>query len=40
MRVVKRLNSVNPDSQVSWEFDLAPGAEKVLTYQYKVLIYR
>jgi len=39
-RVVKKLNSVNPDSQVSWEFELTPGAEKVLTYQYKVLIYR
>lgn len=40
VKVVKKLNSVNPDSQVSWEFELAPGAEKVLTYQYKVLIYR
>lgn len=40
VKVVKKLNSVNPDSQVSWEFELAPGVEKVLTYQYKVLIYR
>lgn len=40
VKVVKRLNSVNPDSQISWEFELAPGAEKVLTYSYKVLINR
>ena len=40
VKVVKKLNSVNPDSRVSWEFELAPGAEKVLTYSYKVLIYR
>jgi hypothetical protein len=40
VKLAKKLNSVNPDSQVTWEFELAPGAEKVLTYQYKVLVYR
>lgn len=40
VKLAKRLNSVNPDSQITWEFELAPGAEKVLTYQYKVLVYR
>lgn len=39
-KLVTRLTAANPDSQVSWEFELAPGAEKVLTYQYKVMIRR
>ena len=40
VKLAKKLNSVNPDSQITWEFELAPGAEKVLTYQYKVLVHR
>ncbi len=40
VKLAKKLNSVNPDSQVTWDFELAPGAEKVLTYQYTVLVYR
>lgn len=40
VKLAKKINSVNPESQVTWEFELAPSAEKVLTYQYKVLVYR
>lgn len=39
-RVTKRLSAVNPKSEIEWDFDLAPGVEKQLTYQYKVLINR
>lgn len=39
VKLAKRLAAVNPDSQVSWDFELAPGAEKVLIYQYKVLVH-
>lgn len=39
-KLAMRLNSVNPDSQIAWDFELKPGVDKVLTYQYKVLIYR
>lgn len=40
VKVAKKLAAVNPDSLITWEFELAPGAEKELTYQYKVLIHR
>lgn len=39
-RVVKNLTAVNPQSEVEWDFDLAPGAEKELTYQYTVFLNR
>jgi hypothetical protein len=39
-RVTKRLSAVNPKSEIEWDFDLAPGVERQLTYQYKVLIKR
>jgi hypothetical protein len=39
-KVTKRLSAVNPKSEIEWDFDLASGAEKRLTYQYKVLINR
>jgi|GEM_PF-3443548 len=37
VKVAKNLAAVNPNSLIAWEFGLAPGAEKTLTYQYKVL---
>lgn len=39
-KVTKRLSAVNARSEIEWDFDLASGAEKQLTYQYKVLINR
>jgi hypothetical protein len=36
----RRLTSVNPSSEIEWEFDLPSGKTKELGYQYKVLIYR
>ena len=40
VKLAQALSAVAPNSQVSWEFDLAPGAEKVLSYQYAVLLRR
>lgn len=34
------INAVNPNSQITWELELAPGAEKVVTYSYVVLLRR
>jgi hypothetical protein len=39
-KVAESLAAVNPRSEIEWEFDLASGAEKELTYKYKVLIRR
>ncbi len=39
-KVTKRLSALNPKSEIEWDFDLAPGVERQLTYQYKVLINR
>lgn len=39
-KITKRLSAVNPKSDIQWEFSLQPGAEKKLSYQYKVLLYR
>lgn len=39
-KVARQLNSVNPNSEIEWEFELGPGKIKELSYQYKVLIRR
>ncbi len=39
-KVAESLAAANPRSEIEWEFDLASGAEKELTYKYKVLIRR
>jgi hypothetical protein len=39
-KVVKSLTSVNPTSEIVWEFTLAPGESKELSYQYKALVHR
>ena len=39
-KVVKNIAAANPNSEIVWEFDLAPGAEKTLTYKYNVLVHR
>ena len=39
-RVARALTSVNPNSEIEWEFALAPNANRELGYQYKVLIRR
>jgi hypothetical protein len=39
-KVARRLASVNPASEIEWEFHLPPSKEKELTYQYKVLVRR
>lgn len=39
-RNAARLSAVNPQSKVSWNFQLAPGVEKKLTYHYKTYIHR
>lgn len=39
-KVTKKLAAVNPKSEIEWDFDLAPGSERQLTYQYKILINR
>lgn len=38
-KIADIVSAVNPNSKISWEFILAPGEEKILTYQYSVLIY-
>jgi hypothetical protein len=37
-KVVRNLSAANPTSEIEWEFDLKPGEEKTLDYQYSVLI--
>jgi len=39
-RSARNLASVNPNSDINWEFNLASGEEKTLTYKYHVLIGR
>lgn len=39
-RVIKGLTANNPASEISWDFPLEPGAQRDLTYSYKVLVYR
>lgn len=39
-KTATKLAAVNPQSVLEWEFDLAPGAEKELTYKYKILVCR
>ena len=39
-KVARKLTSVNPNSEIEWEFRIPPGKDKELTYQYRVLIYR
>lgn len=39
-KVAKALSSLNPTSEISWDFELKAGEEKTLTYQYKALVSR
>jgi hypothetical protein len=39
-KVVHKLTSLNPNSEIRWEFQLPAGAEKEVNYECKVLIYR
>jgi hypothetical protein len=39
-KVVHKLTSLNPSSEIQWEFQLPAGAEKEVHYECKVLIYR
>lgn len=39
-KTATKLAAVNPQSVLEWEFVLAPGVEKELTYKYKVLVRR
>ena len=39
-KVARNLTSVNPSSEVEWEFNLPAGKDRELTYQYKVLLSR
>jgi hypothetical protein len=39
-KVARNLTSVNSTSEIEWEFKLAPGQSRELTYQYKVLLNR
>ncbi len=39
-KVIKKVTSVNPTSEIEWEFNLAPGIEKKLSYQYKIYVGR
>jgi hypothetical protein len=39
-KVARNLTSVNPNSEVEWEFKLAAGKDRELTCQYKVLLSR
>lgn len=38
VKQAKKLTAVNVQSQITWEFTLAPGEEKKLDYRYKVLV--
>lgn len=37
-KIVINLTSLNPTSQIEWEFSLASGETKELTYQYKAIV--
>ena len=39
-KVVRKLTSVNPSSEIEWEFNLPAGNEKELSCQYKALVSR
>jgi len=39
-KVAKKLTAVNPQSDIEWEFNLPAGAEKELTYNYKIFVRR
>jgi len=39
-KVAKKLTAVNPQSEIEWEFNLPAGAEKELTYNYKIFVRR
>ncbi|MHB1000149.1 MAG: hypothetical protein ACYC27_12965 [Armatimonadota bacterium] len=39
-KVAKRLSAINPQSEIEWEFPLAAGANKQLTYKYKIQMHR
>ena len=39
-KVRRNLTSVNTNSEIEWEFKLAPGKDRELTCQYKVLLAR
>jgi hypothetical protein len=39
-KTAMKLSAVNPQSALDWEFGLASGAEKELTYKYKILVHR
>lgn len=36
----RNLTSVNPGSEIEWEFKLPAGKERELSYEYKVLLAR
>jgi hypothetical protein len=37
-KLAEAFNSVNPTSRIAWEVPLGPGAEKVITYRYRVYV--
>ncbi len=39
-KVVRKLTSVNPTSEIKWEFSLPAGGARELAYQYRTLVYR
>jgi hypothetical protein len=39
-KVARNLTSVNPNSEIAWEFKLPTGQSRELSYQYKVLLAR
>ena len=39
-KLARKVTAVNPQSEIEWDFDLEPGAEKQLAYTYKVLVRR
>jgi hypothetical protein len=39
-KVARNLTAVNSNSEIEWEFKLAAGKTRELTYQYKVLLNR
>jgi hypothetical protein len=39
-KVARKLTSVNSNSEIEWEFKLAAGKDRELSYQYKVLLAR
>jgi hypothetical protein len=39
-KVARNLTSVNPNSEIEWEFKLPAGKDRELSYEYKVLLSR